>query len=66
MKYAKLLLPLLLNAFSVCMVVLVILDWRNPYQGFLNSRTSHLYILLFSAIALTAGITQIAEWRRNR
>lgn len=55
MKRLNLLQPLLTNALLLGMIVLVILDRYNPYQGFLNSASSRVYILILCASGLVTS-----------
>lgn len=66
MKTLKILLPLLTNAFAFGMIVLVILDRYNPYQNFLNSASSRVYMLIFSALCLvTSGLLLYRVLKEN-
>ncbi len=65
MKRLKILLPLLTNALLLGMVVLVILDRYNPYQGFLNSLSSRIYILILCACGLWTSLLLLRRFLRE-
>ena len=64
MKRFKLFLAMLANALLMGLVVLVIVDARNPYMRFLTSRSSYLYLLLLAVVGITVVSLYIASLRR--
>lgn len=64
MKSLKLLLAMLANAMLMGLVVLVILDARNPYMRFLTSTSSYVYLLLLAAVGILVVSLYIASLRR--
>ena len=64
MKKFKLALAMLANALLLGLIVLVILDARNPFMAFLTSMPSHLYLLILSIIGVTVVSLYIASLRR--
>ena len=64
MKGLKLFLAMLANALLMGLVVLVIVDARNPYMRFLTSSSSYLYLLLLAAVGITVVSLYIASLRR--
>ena len=64
MKRFKLFLAMLANALLMGLVVLVIVDARNPYMRFLTSTSSYLYLLLLAVVGITVVSLYIASLRR--
>lgn len=64
MRRFKLFLAMLANALLMGLVVLVIVDARNPYMRFLTSSSSYLYLLLLAAVGITVVSLYIASLRR--
>lgn len=64
MRRVKLFLAMLANALLMGLVVLVIVDARNPYMRFLTSSSSYLYLLLLAAVGITVVSLYIASLRR--
>ena len=64
MKRFKILLAMLANALLMGLVVLVIVDARNPYMRFLTSTSSYLYLLLLAVVGITVVSLYIASLRR--
>jgi len=60
----KLFLAMLANALLMGLVVLVIVDARNPYMRFLTSTSSYLYLLLLAVVGITVVSLYIASLRR--
>ena len=63
MRRVKLFLAMLANALLMGLVVLVIVDARNPYMRFLTSSSSYLYLLLLAAVGITVVSLYIASLR---
>ena len=55
---------MLTNALLMGLVVLVIVDARNPYMCFLTSTSSYLYLLLLAVVGITVVSLYIASLRR--
>ncbi len=55
---------MLANALLMGLVVLVIVDARNPYMRFLTSTSSYLYLLLLAVVGITVVSLYIASLRR--
>ena len=64
MKRFKLILAMLANALLLGLVVLVIVDARNPYMRFLTSTVSYIYLLLLVVIGVTVVSLYIASLRK--
>ena len=64
MKRFKLILAMLANALLLGLVVLVIVDARNPYMRFLTSTVSYIYLLLLAVIGVTVVTLYIASLRK--
>ena len=64
MKRLKLFLAMLANALLMGLIVLVIVDARNPYMRFLTSTSSYLYLLLLAVVGITVVSMYIASLRR--
>ncbi len=64
MRRFKLFLAMLANALLMGLVVLVIVDARNPYMRFLTSTSSYLYLLLLAVVGITVVSLYIASLRR--
>ena len=64
MKRFKLFLAMLANALLMGLVVLLIVDARNPYMRFLTSTSSYLYLLLLAVVGITVVSLYIASLRR--
>ncbi len=65
MRRFKLFLAMLANALLMGLVVLVIVDARNPYMRFLTSTSSYLYLLLLAVVGITVVSLYIASLRRG-
>ena len=65
MKKWTIFLAMLANAMLLGLVVLVILDARNPFMAFLTSTPSHVYLLVLAAVGIAACSAQIAVLRRG-
>ena len=64
MRRFKIFLAMLANALLMGLVVLVIVDARNPYMCFLTSTSSYLYLLLLAVVGITVVSLYIASLRR--
>ena len=64
MKRFKLILAMLTNAMLLGLIVLVVVDARNPYMRFLTSTASYLYLLLLAVIGVVVVSMYIASLRR--
>lgn len=64
MRRFKIFLAMLANALLMGLVVLVIVDARNPYMRFLTSTSSYLYLLLLAVVGITVVSLYIASLRR--
>ena len=64
MKRFKLILAMLTNAMLLGLIVLVVVDARNPYMRFLTSTTSYLYLLLLAVVGVVVVSMYIASLRR--
>ena len=63
MKFLKAVLPNISIALSLSLLVLVIVDNRNPMMGFLRSVQAQ--ILIAAVIAIATAAVLYAEWRRD-
>ena len=64
MKRFKIFLAMLANALLLVLIVLVIVDARNPYMRFLTSTVSYLYLLLLAVVGIVVVSMYIASLRR--
>ena len=65
MKFFKRILPNLSIALSLALLVLVIVDIRNPMMGFLSSLQAQVLISVAAIIAITTAIVLYADERRK-
>ena len=65
MKLFKRILPNLSIALSLALLVLVIVDIRNPMMGFLSSLQAQVLISVSAIIAITTAIVLHADERRK-
>ena len=65
MDRIKLLLAMLTNALALGLCVLIVLDLRNPYMGFLSSVPSRVFMLCLCVCALATATLYIAGQRRK-
>ena len=63
MKFLKAVLPNLSIAMSLSLIVLVIVDNRNPFMGFLRSPYAQILMIASALIAILTGIVLYASWR---
>ena len=63
MKFLKAVLPNMSIAMSLALIVLVIVDNRNPFMGFLRSPYAHVLIIASALTAMLTGIVLYASWR---
>jgi hypothetical protein len=63
-KRFKLILAMLTNAMLLGLIVLVVVDARNPYMRFLTSTASYLYLLLLAVVGVVVVSMYIASLRR--
>ena len=64
MKRFRIFLAMLANALLLGLIVLVIVDARNPYMRFLTSTASYLYLLLLAVVGVVVVSMHIASLRR--
>lgn len=65
MRFLKAILPNLSIALSLALIVLVILDNRNPFMGFLRSGQAQILILIAALVSMLTAIVLYASWRRE-
>jgi len=65
MRKIKEFLPHLCLSMALAMIVIVILDVRNPLMKFLTSGTSKTYIIAFCVITVIVAIISIFDNRKN-
>ena len=63
MRFLKDFLPHMAVSMLLGMVVLVILDDRNPLMNFLTSNVSKVYILAMCAVSVIALVMYISDRR---
>ena len=66
MRFFRGILPHISIALSICLVVIVYLDRRNPMMGFLMGMP---FIILVGAVAvcsIATAITLYAQWRKPK
>ena len=66
MRKIKEFLPHLCLSMALAMVVIVILDVRNPLMKFLTSNTSRIYIYAFCALTVLVCFISMIDNRKNR
>ncbi len=64
MREIKIALAMLTNALLLGLALLVFLDGRNPYMGFLGSGATKVYLLVLCAVGVTTVSLYIASLRR--
>ena len=65
MRKIKGFLPHLCLSMALAMIVIVILDVRNPLMKFLTSNTSRIYIYAFCVLTVIVSIISIIDDRRK-
>lgn len=65
MERLKTFLAMLTNALALSLLVLLLLDLRNPYMEFLSSVPSRLLMAALCLCALATASLYIAEQRRK-
>ena len=65
MKFLNAVLPNISIALSLSLLVLVIVDNRNPMMGFLRSVQAQILIAVAAVIAIATAAVLYAEWRRD-
>ena len=65
MKFFKRILPNLSIALSLALLVLVIVDIRNPMMGFLSSLQAQVLISVAAIIAIITAVVLYADERRK-
>ena len=65
MKFLKAVLPNISIALSLSLLVLVIVDNRNPMMGVLRSVQAQILIAVASVIAIATAAVLYAVWRRD-
>lgn len=65
MKFLKAVLPNISIALSLSLLVLVIVDNRNPMMGFLRSVQAQILISVAAVIAIATAAVLYAVWRRD-
>lgn len=65
MKKARVFLAMLTNALALGLILLILLDLRNPYMQFLSSVPSRLFMLALSLCALALATLTLADSRRR-
>lgn len=64
MKFLKAFLPHLAVAMLLGLLVLIVLDGRNPLMAFLTSGASKAYMIIMCLLSLTVIGAHIAERRK--
>ena len=64
-KFLKAVLPNISIALSLSLLVLVIVDNRNPMMGFLRSVQAQILIAVAAVIAIATAAVLYAVWRRD-
>ena len=65
MKLFKRILPNLSIALSLALLVLVIVDIRNPMMGFLSSLQAQILISVSAIVAIITAVVLYADERRK-
>ena len=65
MKRLKLFLAMLTNALALSLLVLLLLDLRNPYMEFLSSVPSRVLMAALCLCALATAVFFLAEQRQK-
>ena len=53
-------------ALSICLVVVVYLDRRNPMMGFLMGAPFLVLVIAVAAASVATAITLYAQWRKPK
>ena len=64
MDRLKTLLAMLTNSLALGLVVLILLDLRNPYMGFLSSVPSRVFMVCLCVCAAATATLYIAQQRK--
>lgn len=64
MRFVKDLLPHLLIAMLLGLIVLIVLDERNPLMYFLTSGTAKIYMLIMCAVGIATSAMCISDRRK--
>ena len=66
MRFFRGILPHISLALSLCLVVVVYLDRRNPMMGFLMGAPFLVLVIAAAAASVVTAITLYAQWRKPK
>lgn len=66
MRFLKGILPNISLALSICLVVVVYLDRRNPMMGFLIGAPFFTLVICCAAASVTTAIVLYSQWRKPK
>ena len=66
MRFLRGILPNISLALSVCLVVVVYLDRRNPMMGFLIGAPFFTLVVVTAAASIATAIVLYCQWRKPK
>lgn len=66
MRFLRGILPNISLALSVCLVVVVYLDRRNPMMGFLIGAPFFTLVVAVAAASIATAIVCYSQWRKPK
>ena len=66
MRFLRGILPNISIALSICLVVVVYLDRRNPMMGFLMGTPFFVLVCAVAAASIATAVTAYAQWRKPK
>ena len=66
MRFFRGVLPHISIALSICLIVVVYLDRRNPMMGFLMGAPFFVLACAVAAAAIATAVTLYAQWRKPK
>lgn len=66
MRFLRGVLPHISIALSICLVVVVYLDRRNPMMGFLMGAPFFVLAVAVAVVSVATAVTLYAQWRKPK
>lgn len=66
MKFFKGIVPNISIVLTLTLIVVLILDRRNPMMGFLSGRPGSVLIIACAVFSLISAVTLYASWRKEK
>ena len=66
MRFFRGVLPHISIALSICLIVVVYLDRRNPMMGFLMGAPFFVLACAVAVAAIATAVTLYAQWRKPK